>query len=124
MGVVSLSAAVGVEEEVGGTGVNYKNYRRDQILLDGRQDQSDKYFSMMLELSTTNSQFADFAVRDLVSLESHETFCRDPDRGIPRTVSFDTSFLENLFDNNIVVDIFCYVCIFDCSITHIFTIHG
>ena len=79
---------------------------------------------MMLELSTTNSQFAGFAVRDLVSLESHETFCRDPDRGIPHTVSFDTSFLENLFDNNIVVDIFCYVCIFDCGITHMFTMHG
>ena len=40
----------------------------------------------------------DFAVCDLVSLKSHETFCGDPDRGIPHTVSFDTSFVKNLFD--------------------------
>ena len=52
------------------------------------------------------------------------TFCGDPDRGIPHNVSFGTSFLENLSDNNITVDMFCYVCIFDCSITHIFTMHG
>ena len=83
-------------------------------------------FSMMLALSTTNSQFAvlQFAVCDLVSLKSHGTFCGDPDRGIPHNVSFDTSFLENLSDNNITVDMFCYVCIFDCSITHIFTTDG
>ena len=83
-------------------------------------------FSMILELSTTNYKLTVccFAVRDLVSLKSHETFCGDPDRGIPHNVSFDTSFLENLSDNNIIVDMFCYVCVFDCSITHIFTMHG
>ena len=42
MGVVSLSAAGGVEGEVGGAGVNYKSYRRDQTLIDDRQDQSGK----------------------------------------------------------------------------------
>ena len=65
-----------------------------------------------------------FAVCDLVSLKSHETFCGDPDRGIPHTVSFDTSFVKNLSDNNIQLDMFCYVYIFDCSITHIFTMDG
>ena len=57
-------------------------------------------------------------------LKSQDAFSRDPDRGIAYIVSIDTSFLENLFDNNIVVDMFCYVCIFYCSITHIFTMHG
>ena len=57
-------------------------------------------------------------------LKSQDAFSRDPDRGIAYIVSFDTSFLENLLDNNIIVEMFCYVCIFDCSITHIFTMHG
>ena len=49
-----------------------------------------------------------FAVRDLVSLKSHETFCGDPDRGIPHNVSFDTSFVKNVSDNNIIIFLLCY----------------
>ena len=55
---------------------------------------------MMLELSTTNSQFADFAVRDLVSLESHETFCRDPGHGAKSRCLSTLHFVEFVDGNN------------------------